>query len=501
MPQYVLVNRRSGKFTASAKIASRATVQTTLGMLPSAKILADHRPADPFARHVVLLEADAEHVAAIRAELPADSILEPAIRRSLHRRIPIELRPAIPHTASAALKTTPYTVTITGGGKPLPEIDVMLYLRDPAGQVQNTTVRTSAKGKLTFPIPNGFQIAFVEPIPFAGFWIMLAEAPPSGSTIDCLPIPKPKTGGHAWWHDVMGVDTSNSTRGEGIKVGVIDTGCGPHRNLNHVTLVGAFVNGESLPSEQARDVAQHGTHTSGIIGAKPTKASDYAGIAVGCDLFHARVFKGEGLEDGPTQADIINAIDSLSRDHGCDLINMSLGGGPKSHAEEDAIRDAAERGTLCICSAGNEDGPIEYPGAYPECASVSAIGLVGWAPPGTFSADNRPHEATKMGQHNLFLAAFSCFGPMLACAAPGVGIVSTVPDRNGDTGQYMEMDGTSMASPAACGALAVILSNDESYKALPRDVSRSKRAALALAQHCQPFGLAVKFEGRGLPTV
>jgi subtilisin len=106
-----------------------------------------------------------------------------------------------------------------------------------------------------------------------------------------------------------------------------------------------------------------------------------------------------------------------------------------------------------------------------------------------------------MGQDNLFLAAFSCFGPTLACAAPGVGIVSTVPDRNGFVGAYMEMDGTSMASPAACGTLAVILSQDAAYKKLPRDRSRSKRAQLLLAQHCEPFGLPVKYEGRGLPKV
>lgn len=502
MPQYVLVNRRSGKFTNDSKIASRATVATTLGMLTSARIVSDNRPEDPLARHVVLLDADSEQVASLRASMPADSILEPAVRRNLHpRRVPIELRSAIPHTATAKAKGTRYSLTVTGGGAPLPNIDVMLYLSDPGGQTQTTTVKTDAKGKLSFPVPDGFQISFVEPIPYAGFWIMLADAPPSGSTIDCLPIARAKAGGTGWWHNKMGVDIGNATRGAGIKVGVIDTGCGPHRNLNHVTLVGVFVDGQVLPPNEARDVAEHGTHTSGIIGARPTKASDYAGIAMGCDLFHARVFKGEGPEDGPTQADIINAIDCLSRDHGCDLINMSLGGGPASEAEEDAIRDAAERGTLCICSAGNDNGPIEYPGAYPECEAVSAIGLVGWAPAGTFSANNRPREAAKMGQGNLFLAAFSCFGPTLACAAPGVGIVSTVPDREGTVGAYMEMDGTSMASPAACGALAVVLSQDEIYKALPRNASRSKRAVLALGQHCKPFGLPVKFEGRGLPVI
>jgi len=501
MPEYVLVNRRSGMFTNNAKIASRATVSATLGLLTSARILSDHQPADPLARQVVLLDADARQVAAIRATLSADSILEPAIRRNLHLHTPIELQPTMPHAVTARTSTSSYKVTITAGGKALGNIQVILYMRDPGGQIQNVTVNTDAKGKLMFELPSGFQMVFVEPIPYANFWIMLAEAPPSGSSIDCLPIAKPQTGGSGWWHEAMNVDVSKATRGAGIKVGVIDTGCGPHHNLAHVTLVGAFVDGKVLPPAQATDVAEHGTHTTGIIGARPTKASDYAGMAAGCTLFHARVFKGEGPHDGPTQADIINAIDSLSRDHQCDLINMSLGGGPRSSAEEDAIRDASQRGTLCICSAGNENGPIDFPGAYPECEAVSAIGKVGWAPTGTFSADNRPREATKMGHDNLFLASFSCFGPTLACAGPGVGIVSTVPDRNGFVGAYMEMDGTSMASPAVCGTLAVILSQDAAYKALARDGSRSKRAALLLAQHCKPFGLPVNFEGRGLPTL
>jgi subtilisin len=491
-------------FTDNAKVASRATVAAALGMLTSARIEADHQPADPLARQVVLLEADAGQVAAMRASLPPDSILEPAVHRNLHARVPIELRPTIPHTvtaATAATAATNYKVGITGGGKPLPDIDVMLYLRDPAGQVQSVTVKSDAHGKVNYRVATGYEMAFVEPIPYAGFWIMLAEAPTSGSTIDCLPIAKAEAGGKGWWHDAMGVDVNKASRGHGIKVGVIDTGCGPHKNLAHVTLVGAFIDGKVLPPSKGNDVAEHGTHTTGIIGARPNKASDYAGIAVGCELFHARVFKGEGKNDGPTQADIINAIDSLSRDHQCDLINMSLGGGAKSEAEEEAIRDAAERGTLCICSAGNDNGPIEHPAAYSECAAVSAVGKVGWAPAGTFSANNRPREAAKMGSDNLFLAAFSCYGPTLACAAPGVGIVSTVPDRDGFTGAYMEMDGTSMASPAACGVLAVILSKDSTYKTLTRDISRSKRAALLLAQHCKPFGLPVRFEGRGLPIV
>jgi subtilisin len=503
MAKYVLVNRRSGLFDDDKKIASRASVQTTLRLLGTAHVVADHNPSDPLARQVALIEANPADIATLRNQLPDDAILEPAVRRGLHRqRVPIELKDTIPLVTAKAAVSALYQVKITGGGASLADIDVIVYLRDSAGRVQDKTVRTDKNGLIRFPLPSGSSVAFVEPIPYAGFWIMLSDAPRSGATIDCPAIPPASTRGGGWWHGALNVDLNNPSRGAGIKVGVIDTGCGPHPNLKHVTLVGAFVDGGVLPASQARDVGEHGTHTTGIIGARPTAPRDYAGIAVGCELFHARVFKGEGPDDGPTQADIINAVDSLSRDYHCDLINMSLGGdGPKSKAEEDAIRDASERGTLCVCSAGNDAGSIDFPGAYSECAAVSAIGKVGQAPAGTFSANNRPHDASRMGRDNFFLASFSSFGPTLACAAPGVGIVSTVPDRPGFTDAYMEMDGTSMASPAACGVLAIILSQDPVYRSLPRDITRTRRAALLLAQHCQTLGLPVEFEGRGIPVV
>lgn len=43
----------------------------------------------------------------------------------------------------------------------------------------------------------------VEPIPYAGYWIMVAEAPASNSRIDCLPIAKAPAAGNGWWHDAM----------------------------------------------------------------------------------------------------------------------------------------------------------------------------------------------------------------------------------------------------------------------------------------------------------
>jgi subtilisin len=503
MARYVLANRRSGIFTNEGKIASRAAVEDTLKLLTSARVIADHKPADPLARRVVLIHADPRQVRALSGKLPAHAILEPVLPRYLQGRVPTGPRP--PRAAAARAVATRYEFTVTGGGKPLAKIDVELHLRDRGGRDWKKTVMTDAKGRSTCRVPRGVRVMFVQPIPYAGFWTMWKEEPKSGTTIDCPVIPSAGAGGGGWWHSAMGIDVTDVTRGAGIRVGIIDTGCGPHRNLVHVTLVGAFVHGRKLPPREARDVAHHGTHVSGIIGARPTEASDYAGIAAGCDLFHARVF--ESAERQPTQGDIVNAIDSLSRDHQCDLINMSFGGSRSRH-EEDAIQDAAERGTLCVCSAGNNTERVDsatpnsivFPAALSQCQAVSAIGKAGWAPKGTFSASNRPRGASKMGHHNLFLAKFSRFGSALACTAPGVGIVSTVPDRAGFFGAYMEKDGTSQASPAACGVLAIILSQDAIYRGLPRDISRFDRAKLVLSQHCQPVGLPVHFEGHGVPT-
>ena len=502
MPRYVLVNRRAGKFTDDAKRSSRGAVASALTMLRSTDVIFDHQPKDETARRVVVLDADETEIRSIRENLPQDAILEPAVQRQLHRHTPIKLRPTLPMPATTAGAVHPlYSVTVKGGGAPLANIEVMFYF-DHLGQTHVDTKKTDSQGRVSVAVPSGFTLSLVEPIPYADFWIMLVKPPASGGTIDCAPVAKADAHGTGWWHGAMKIKATDPNRGAGIKVGVIDTGCGPHPNLAHVTLVGAFIDGEQLPPNQGYDVAEHGTHTSGIIGARPSKAGDYAGLAPGCELFHARVFKDESPQGGPSQAEIIMAIDALSRDHQCDLINMSLGGGPPTQSEEDAIRDAEERGTLCICSAGNDAGAIEYPGAYQECAAVSAIGQRDWAPANTFSAGNLPNDPEMIGKNNLFLAAFSCYGPTLACAGPGVGIVSTVPARPpAAPAPYMEMDGTSMASPAACGALAVILSQDAQYKSLPRDKPRAKRARTLLANHCQTIGLDDQYQGKGVPAV
>jgi subtilisin family serine protease len=172
----------------------------------------------------------------------------------------------------------------------------------------------------------------------------------------------PQDGPLAWWHRALGVSDPDPTRGSGIKVGVIDTGVGPHGCLSHVTSVGSFID-LVFNGGGGADVESHGSHVCGTIGARPENDLDFMGIAPGVDLFSARVFPpGRGAN----QADIADALDSLSKDHQVDLINLSLGAPSPSNIERDAIRDALERGTLCVCAAANSAGPVEFPAAFPE---------------------------------------------------------------------------------------------------------------------------------------
>jgi subtilisin len=352
---------------------------------------------------------------------------------------------------------------------------------------------SDGQGKVAFGVVNGFTPAAIVAVPRESFWTVVRRAPDPDLIIYCPPLPN--SGPGAWWHKALGISSPGDQQlGRGIKIGVIDTGCGPNQALSHVTLVGAFI--EGVRSTDTADVERHGSHTAGIIGARPTSSGDYAGIAPGAELFAARVFpKG----DGASQANIASAIDALSREFECDLLNLSLGSTERSAIIEDAIRDALERGSLCVCAAGNDAGPLNYPAAYQDCVAVSAIGLAGWGPPSSLSATRLPDKREFYGQDNYYLANFSSNGAGLACASPGVGIISTVPASNGRTVPYAVMDGTSMASPAACAALAVLLARDAGYPNLPRDITRSQAARALLTRNCRPIGLVSEYEGRGIP--
>ncbi|WP_414584896.1 S8 family peptidase [Scytonema sp. PCC 10023] len=499
MARFVMANRIAGKFKNAEKVASRQSLDFTFETEFSHRVnlISDINAKQPDTRRIVVFDAEPNEMAVIANNLPPEVILEPEI---LH--YPTETRfhsawiPFVTTEENAADAGNGQTLTVhvKGNGQGVEGAELILLLRNAFGATDSIEVKqkTPASGSVTFSYNFSWIPTALFIYPSGKFWSYVVRGPKNQIEIDLPALPEGPLG---WWHQVLGIEQYSQERGHGTRIGVIDTGVGPHSHLSHVKCVGAFIGGNIDPLGN-EDVGSHGTHVCGIIGARPPQSSKtFAGIAPGAELFCGRVFPANGKAN---QADIANAIDCLSRDNQVDLINLSLGADKRSEIERDAIIDALRRGTLCICSAGNSAARVIYPAAFDETIAVSALGLEGWGPDGTLASIRYPTEKKKYGKHNLYLSDFSCFGPEITCCAPGVGIISTVPERYGLLTPNAAMDGTSMASPIICAALAVILSATPDYLSLPRDSSRSSKARDLLRSNCRDLGLNLHYQGHGI---
>lgn len=278
--------------------------------------------------------------------------------------------------------------------------------------------------------------------------------------------------------------------GAQVKVAVIDSGIA----LDHPDLTVA--GGENtVQGEQASDFGDnggegHGTHVGGIIAAHGKPPTGIRGVAPASSLFSFRVF-GKNAE-GASNFAIAKAIDRAIQS-GCDIINMSLGGGSPDDATRAAMEDALASGSLVIVASGNDDrSPVSFPAsASPPAIAVSAMGRKGTFPPGT-TGDDAIAKPFGTDDKN-FIAAFSNVGVEIDLTSTGVGIISTVP------GGYLPMDGTSMATPAVSGFAARLLSGRQDILNMPRTPARANALAQAVFGASKLMGFGPSFEGQGLP--
>ncbi len=270
---------------------------------------------------------------------------------------------------------------------------------------------------------------------------------------------------------------SLDTAGQGIKIGVIDSGIDsshPFFDPTGYTMPAGFPKGQqrfttakvivarAFPPKRGAiapiarlafsdDDSSHGTHVAGIAAGNADTATGRgraSGVAPRAYLGNYKVFvqTDSGISPNANSPAIVAAIEAAVRD-GMDVINFS-GGEPEIEPSRDivalALDAAAAAGVVPVIAAGNEyadfgAGSVSSPASSNDAISVAAVEISG-------SPVMRTH------------AEFSSVGPTTISlrlkpdvAAPGVDVLSSV-----SGGDWAELSGTSMASPHVAGAAALL---------------------------------------------
>jgi serine protease len=279
-----------------------------------------------------------------------------------------------------------------------------------------------------------------------------AEFMPSDADYDTQYAPQQINAPSAW-------DTTLGS--ESVSIAVVDTGT----QYSHPDLSGGydsykgkdFADDDSDPAPDVPSDEYHGTHVSGIAGARTDNRDGVAGIS-NCTLLSGRALDESG---GGSLSDIADAI-QWAADQGADVLNMSLGGGGYRQTMKDAVSYAYDNGVFIVAATGNDSASsVSYPAAYDECLAVGAV------------------------DSNEQLASFSNTGDKVELVAPGVDVLSTTTDARGN---YETLSGTSMATPVVAGAAGVTLSQ--------WDLSNTELRA-HLKDTAKDLGLASSEQGAG----
>lgn len=428
-----------------------------------------------------LVQMSPEDVSNLRAEQPGLRVVPEVFYHTARAPRP-ELAAAPKAAGTTAAVKINISVVSKADGKPIANAKVVAFTDFDArtgagGKTNNKGIAGLALGAASKKVERLY--VYCE----GGFWNFMMEGVTlkTGTKVEMLPIDLTFTDSLRHFHG-----TSPLTAGKSVKVGVIDTGVGPHQDL---TVDGGenTVVGEN-PNEFEDNGAGHGTHVAGIIAARGTPPTGVRGIAPAVILRSYRVF-GKG-SDRASNFSISKAIDRAVAD-GCDLINMSLGGGPQDEATHSAMADARAKGTLVIVATGNDGRqPVSFPAADSLALAVTAMGRKGTFPDNTtqFGDIDKPLGKDKKN----FVAGFSNIGSEVDLTGPGVGVISTVPGN-----KYAVMDGTSMACPAATGAAAKLLAGNL-VMSQPRDQARSDAMAKIVLDAAKSLGFPATLQGQGL---
>ena len=213
-----------------------------------------------------------------------------------------------------------------------------------------------------------------------------------------------------------------STGSSSVTVAVVDFGF----SLEHSQLAARFVGPYDFFGEDDDPSGPnaHGTLVAGMLGAAHD-ASSVAGVDAACRIMPLKVGDYTTTEFEVAQA-IVHAVD-----HGCRVVNLSLGAMEGSPVENSAIKYATDHGVVLVAAAGNDP----FQGILFPAKNKNVIG-VGW----TDAWDQK--------------AYLSPAGIKLGCVAPGWAVATVAA---ADDGGFDIVYGSSYATPIVSGIAALVL--------------------------------------------
>ncbi|MBN8490306.1 MAG: S8 family serine peptidase [Burkholderiales bacterium] len=253
----------------------------------------------------------------------------------------------------------------------------------------------------------------------------------------------------------------DATAGQGVKVGVIDSGVGPHQDLT--VSGGAGLVTEDDAADFLDNGIGHGTHVAGTIAGALSAAGLY-GVAPACTLMSYRVCPKTGNKGRAQSVDVAAAIEKAISD-GCDLVNISMGSVEAMPEVPEMLQKAREAGMVIFAATGNDGAELlRYPARYSHTQAVGALGR-----DATFPADSpEQFQRSEVVRGKEFVAEFSNYGLGADFIGPGVAVMSTFPGE-----RYAMMSGTSMATPFTTGMAARLLSRAPNVLNMPKGPDRA----------------------------
>ncbi len=230
-----------------------------------------------------------------------------------------------------------------------------------------------------------------------------------------------------WNLDMVGAEGTfrRDWLGQGIRVGVLDSGINPHPDFGDRLLPGHNFIPDGDP-EDTSDTFGHGTRIAGLIAG--AGEDGYLGTAPEALLVPLKVTDGKSVKVSVLCTAIYSAID----DYGCRVLNLSMGVQTEYAALREAVAYAEEKGVIIVSAVGNNgSGTLYYPAGYDTVIGVGAV------------------------DENGALYRYSNHNAGVFLTAPGVDVRSTARE-----GGYILSTGTSFAVPQAAGAAAVLLGMD-----------------------------------------